>query len=391
MNQSIQFKTTTASLVVVSVLACFGLLPVLQATDIGSVVPPQGNANTADGAGVLLNLTTGINNSGFGYFALGQDTSGSNNTAIGRTALLHNMNGSFNTAIGDDALRANTSGFWNTATGYRALYSNLTGIGNTANGLNALATNTAGGSNTTVGAYALFASTGSGNTAIGYQALTKTTGGGNIAIGNGAGKNLTTGSNNIHIGNAGTGGVGEGTTIRIGTVGTQNAAFMAGISVSAIAGAAVLVNGGGRLGVAASSARFKDEIKPMDKTSEAIRALKPVTFRYKKEIDPERLQQFGLVAEEVEKVNPALVTRDADGKVFTVRYEAINAMLLNEFLKEHRKVEQLENDFQATVAEQQKEIQALTAQLKEQAAQIQTVSAQLEVSKAAPQTVANNQ
>jgi hypothetical protein len=128
----------------------------------------------------------------------------------------------------------------------------------------------------------------------------------------------------------------------------------------------------------------------MDKASEAIRALKPVTFRYKKEIDPERLQQFGLVAEEVEKVNPALVTRDADGKVFTVRYEAINAMLLNEFLKEHRKVEQLKNDFQATVAEQQKEIQALTAQLKEQAAQIQKVSAQLEVSKSAPQTVVDN-
>jgi septal ring factor EnvC (AmiA/AmiB activator) len=129
----------------------------------------------------------------------------------------------------------------------------------------------------------------------------------------------------------------------------------------------------------------------MDKASETILALKPVTFRYKEKIDPERLQQFGLVAEEVEKVNPALVTRDAEGKVFTVRYEAVNAMLLNEFLKEHRKVEQLKNDFQATVAEQQKEIQALTAQLKEQAAQIQKVSAQLEVSKAAPQTVLNNQ
>jgi hypothetical protein len=373
------------------VLACFGLLPVLQATDIGSVVPPQGNANTADGAGVLLNLTTGINNSGFGYFALGQDTSGSNNTAIGRTALLHNMNGSFNTATGVDALRANTGGLWNTATGYRALYSNLTGIGNTANGLNALRSNTNASGNTALGAYSLYTtSTGGANTAIGYQALYSTTGTGNIAIGNGAGKNYTTGSNNIDIGNVGVGGVGESTTIRIGTVGTHNAAFIAGISVSSIAGAAVLVNGNGRLGVAASSARFKDEIKPMDKASEAILALKPVTFRYKEEIDPERLQQFGLVAEEVEKVNPALVTRDGDGKVFTVRYEAINAMLLNEFLKEHRKMEQLKNDFQATVAEQQKEIQALTAQLKEQAAQIQKVSAQLEVSKAAPQTVLNN-
>jgi len=374
MNQSIHFKTTSLPPLIALVLACFGLLPVLQATDIGSVVPPQGNANTADGAGVLLNLTTGINNSGFGYFALGNDTSGSNNTAVGRTALLTNTNGSFNTATGVDALRFNTGGFWNTATGYRALYNNTGGIANTGTGLQALLNN----------------KTGVGNTAIGYRALANTTGGNNIAIGNGAGSNYTTGSNNIDIGNAGTGGVGESTTIRIGTVGTQNAAFMAGISVSAIAGAAVLVNGNGRLGVAASSARFKDEIKPMDKASEAIRALKPVTFRYKKEIDPERLQQFGLVAEEVEKVNPALVTRDTDGKVFTVRYEAINAMLLNEFLKEHRKVEQLKNDFQATVAEQQKEIQALTAQLKEQAAQIQKVSAQLEVSKSAPQTVVDN-
>ena len=370
MNPSIHFKTTSLPPLIALVLACFGLLPVLQATDIGSVVPPQGNANTADGAGVLLNLTTGINNSGFGYFALGNDTSGSNNTAVGRTALLTNTNGSFNTATGVDALRFNTGGFWNTATGYRALYNNTGGIANTGTGLQALLNN----------------KTGVGNTAIGYRALANTTGGNNIAIGNGAGSNYTTGSNNIDIGNAGTGGVGESTTIRIGTVGTQNAAFMAGISVSAIAGAAVLVNGNGRLGVAASSARFKDEIKPMDKASEAIRALKPVTFRYKKEIDPERLQQFGLVAEEVEKVNPALVTRDADGKVFTVRYEAINAMLLNEFLKEHKAVQEQG----ATVAELKKQIAALVATVKEQASQIQKVSAQIEVTKPAPQTVVDN-
>ena len=376
MNPSIHFKTTSLPPLIALVLACFGLLPVLQATDIGSVVPPQGNANTADGAGVLLKLTTGINNSGFGYFALGNDTSGSNNTALGRTALLTNTTGSYNTATGVDALRFNIGGIWNTATGYRALYNNTGGIGNTANGLQALYNNKTGGNNTAtgfrallnatasdntaVGANALYSNSGgTGNTAVGDSALLKNNGSNNIAIGIEAGSNLTTGSNNIDIGNVGVGGVGESTTIRIGTVGTHNAAFIAGISVTAISGTAVLVNGNGRLGVAASSARFKDQIKPMDKASEAILALKPVTFRYKEEIDPERLQQFGLVAEEVEKVNPALVTRDADGKVFTVRYEAINAMLLNEFLKE-------------------------------QAAQIQKVSAQLEVSKAAPQTVLNN-
>src|SRR5262249_13727721 len=135
----------------------------------------------------------------------------------------------------------------------------------------------------------------------------------------------------------------------------------------------------GRLGTKPCSQRFKDEIKPMDKASEAIHALKPVTFRYKKEIDAERTPQFGLVAEEVEKVNPDLVVRDAEGKVYTVRYEAVNAMLLNEFLKEHRTVQELKT----TVAQQQKEIEALTAGL-------QKVSAQLEVSKSAPQTVLNN-
>ena len=129
----------------------------------------------------------------------------------------------------------------------------------------------------------------------------------------------------------------------------------------------------------------------MDKASEAILALKPVTFHYKKEVDPDGIPQFGLVAEQVEKVNPDLVARDEEGKIYTVRYEAVNAMLLNEFLKEHRKVEELKKDFQATVAQQQKEIQALTARLEEQAAQIQKVSAQIEMSKPAPQVAENNQ
>jgi len=203
-------------------------------------------------------------------------------------------------------------------------------------------------------------------------------------LGTSAGGALTTGDLNIDIANEGV--AGEANTIRIGTRGDQTRTFIAGISGAPVAGAAVKVNANGQLGVAPSSERFKAEIKPMDKASEAILALKPVTFRFKKELDPKGNPQFGLVAEQVEKVNPALVDRDGKGEIYTVRYEAVNAMLLNEFLKEHRTVQELE----ATVAQQQKEIQALTASLKEQASQIQKVSAQLEVSKPTRQMVINN-
>ncbi len=134
----------------------------------------------------------------------------------------------------------------------------------------------------------------------------------------------------------------------------------------------------------------------MEGASEALFALKPVTFRYKKGIDPQGIPQFGLVAEDVEAVDPDLVVRDKDGKVNTVRYEAVNAMLLNEFLKEHRKVEELQatvahqrKDFQAAIAHERKEMETVVAQLKEQAAQIQKVSAQLEMSKPAPSLVVN--
>ena len=246
--------------------------------------------------------------------------------------------------------------------GFQTLYHNTTGLSNTANGYQALYSNQTGGS----------------NTATGVQALYRTTGGGNIALGFQAGANLTTGNNNIDIGNAGV--AGESNKIRIGRQGTHNGTFIAGISGSPIAGTSVVVNNNGRLGTVASSQRFKDDIKPMDKASEAIHALKPVTFRYKKELDPEGVPQFGLVAEEVEKVNPDLVVRDAEGKVYTVRYEAVNAMLLNEFLKEHRKVQELE----ANAVRQQKQIEALTAGL-------QKVNAQLELSGPAPQTVVGNQ
>jgi O-acetylhomoserine/O-acetylserine sulfhydrylase-like pyridoxal-dependent enzyme len=214
-----------------------------------------------------------------------------------------------------------------------------------------------------------------------------------------AGSNLTTGSNNIDIGNSGV--AAEANTIRIGIAGTQTTTFIAGISgATASGGAAVFVNASGQLGTATSSRRFKQEIKPMDQASEAILALRPVTFRYKQEIDPKGIPQFGLVAEEVEQVNPDLVVRDAEGKVYTVRYEAVNAMLLNEFLKQHRKVEELEaalakqkDDFRLTAEEQQKEIKALTVGLKQQASQIQKVSTELaRVSpRQATQVVDNNQ
>jgi len=287
---------------------------------------------------------------------------------------------------------SNTTGNNNTANGLGALASNTTGSSNTANGFNALSLNTTGNNNTANGLQTLFNNTtGTRNTAIGHQALfNNSTGSSNIALGKSAGLNLTTGSDNIDIGSVG--GGGESNTIRIGSVQTRT--FIKGISGVAVAGAAVVVNAGGQLGVAASSERFKKEIKPMDKASEAVLSLKPVSFRYKKEIDPECTPQFGLVAEEVEKVNPDLVARDEKGKAYTVRYEAVNAMLLNEFLKEHRTVQEHEATItqvkstvakqEATIAQQQKQIEALTTGL-------QKVSDQLELSKPFPRTVVNNQ
>jgi hypothetical protein len=209
-------------------------------------------------------------------------------------------------------------------------------------------------------------------------------------LGSYAGFNLTTGDFNIDIGNSGV--ADEGNTIRVGIPAVQTATFIAGIrgTTTGVADAVpVLIDSAGQLGTASSSRRYKKEIKAMEQASEAILSLKPVTFHYKS--DKTGTPQFGLIAEEVAKVNPDLVVRDENGQIYTVRYDAVNAMLLNEFLKEHRKVEGLKRDFQATIAQQQKEIQALTASLKEQAAQIQKVSAELEVSKPAPQTVVRNQ
>jgi Chaperone of endosialidase len=273
-----------------------------------------------------------------------------------------NANG--NTAEGTQALFSNTTGNANTAIGVGALYKNTTGTGNTATGMAALGSNT----------------TGFANTAIGVSALLNATGDYNVALGNSAGEFLSTGDNNIDIGYNVVGVKGESNTIRIGNT-DITATYIGGISGQIVVGdAAVFVDSNGKLGTMTASTRFSDDIKPIDKASEAILTLKPVTFRYKQEIDPKGIRQFGLIAEEVEKVNPDLVGRDEKGKVYSVRYDAVNAMLLNEFLKEHGKVEKLET----TVARQQKQIETLTAGL-------QKVSAQLEASKPAPQVVNNNQ
>jgi len=359
----------------------------------------EGTENTATGLDSLLNNKTGNQNTATGYNALFSNTTRDGNTATGNQALVHNnadrntatglgvlyanTTGNHNTATGASALELNTTGRSNTATGLDSLLNNRSGNHNTANGLHSLSNNRSGNQNTANGTNALLLNkTGNGNTAEGCTALQNNTGSFNTAVGFSAGANLTTGRDNVDIQALGV--AGESNTMRIGTV-KQTNTYIAGISgVTVAGGVGVIIDSSGHLGTISSSARFKQAIKPMDNASEAILALKPVTFRYKKELDPDKIPQFGLIAEEVEKVNPGLVARDEEGKIMSARYEAVNAMLLNEFLKEHRKVEKLE----ATVAQQQKNFEAAVADLKEQ---IQKVSVQLAVSKAAPQTVLNNQ
>lgn len=368
----------------------------------------QGNGNTAEGTGALFSDTTGANNTADGFNALFKNVTGdantatgaqalfsnttaSGNTADGFLALFSNTTGASNTATGLQALNFNTVGNENTATGSDALFNNTTGNDNVANGANAAHNTTTGAFNTVNGASALyFSSTGSFNTADGSFALNLSTGDNNIALGYAAGINLTTGGGNIDIGNQGV--TGESSTIRIGTPGNQQATFVAGIFGTPVAGVPVVVDANGQLGIAVSSERFKNEIKPMDDSSEAIFALNPVTYRYKHDVLSDATPQFGLIAEEVAKVNPALVARDANGKIQTVRYDAVNAMLLNEFLKEHRKVEELQATIsrqQAATIAQQDEIKALMASLKEQASQIQQVKTELRLSKPSPQVVDN--
>jgi hypothetical protein len=446
-------KTNVLSVIIVPLLTCFSFLRIAQAVS----PPPDGGypgANTAEGTNALLNLTSGVWNTALGAQALNHDTTGHQNTATGYQSLFSNTIGGQNTASGALSLFSNLEGQSNTATGYQSLFGNtiggqntasgafslfrnLNGLGNTADGYKALVYNTSGSSNTAVGANALWRSTiGDNNTAIGAGALTynttagvntgigsnalehNTTGNGNTATGyaacdrNSTGSENTanghlalylnaSGSNNLALGaNAGMHVTTADNVICIGAnvVGddVSNSTWIGnvyGVSTQNGTTAPVVVSADGQLGTVASSERFKKDIATMDKASEAIMSLRPVTFHYR--TDSKGTPQFGLIAEEVAKVNPALVLPDKEGKPYTVRYDAVNAMLLNEFLKDHKKVEQL----QATVAQQQKDFQAaiarlkesVTAQLNEQAAQIQKVSAQLEVSKFAPQTVLNNQ
>jgi trimeric autotransporter adhesin len=362
----------------------------------GTLLSNTADENTATGAGALSSNTTGNENTANGTFALFSNTTGSRhtavgsgalqncvappdfegNTAVGTEALRDDTTGNFNTAIGGSALKLNTTGVVNTAIGLDGLVSNTTGIQNTASGGNALFSNTEGNQNTADGVFALFSNTegdqntasgfnalnanitGNQNTAIGFQALTLSTGSGNTALGFNAGINVATASNVIAIGIAG--------------ADVSNSCYIGNIFGATGSGGevAVSVSPDGKLSTIASSRRFKKEIKSMDKASEAILALKPVTFHYKS--DTKGTPQFGLIAEEVAEMNPDLVGGDNNGEIYTVRYDAVNAMLLNEFLKEHRKVEQLEK------------------QIEKLAVGLQKVSAQIELSKQAPQTVLNN-
>ena len=358
------------AILVLLTFGCSALLPSMHA-----VTPaPDGGypgGNTAEGQNALLSLTTGGFNTAVGFLSLKSNSINNLNTAVGAAALLANT-ADQNTAIGAGALVSNTAGTQNTANGALALFHNTVGPGNTANGEFALFNNMAGPL----------------NTAVGFNALPgNTTGGSNVALGYGAGGNVTTASSVICIG-ALVPGANVNNTCFIGNI--------RGVTTQNTDAIPVLIDSNRQLGTASSSRRYKTDIKPMDKASESILALKPVSFRYK--VHRDTTPQFGLIAEEVAEVDPDLVIYDADGKPYTVRYEAVNAMLLNEFLKEHKTVQeqgatmtQQGKDFEAAIARQQKQIEALTATVKEQAAQIQKVSAQLEVSKAAPQTVLNNQ
>jgi Chaperone of endosialidase len=337
--------------------------------------------------------TDGSFNTGVGGGALALNNGGSN-TAVGAGALLLNTTGVENTAVGTDALVFNTIASNNNAVGAFALFNNDssgTGVAsfNNAHGRNALFSNIDGTQNNAFGDDAMeFNTTGSFNSAFGDDALVNSTGNSNTALGDEAGSSLTTGEGNIYIGAQVVGVDGDLEFIRIGNdtaFSLPYDTFIAGI-YGRPAGAntlPVVCADDGKLTANPSSRRFKHDIKPIDKVSEAILAFKPVSFHYNN--DSTNTPWFGLIAEDVAEVNPDLIARDKEGKPFGVRYDQVNVMLLNEFLKEHKKVEAL----QATVAQQQKGMEVLTAQLKEQAAQIQKVSAQLETSKPAAKVVAN--
>src|SRR5207248_3187572 len=326
MHEPIQLKTPTLLFLVAFLLACFVVPQTAQAV----VPPPDGgypNFTTAEGDHALQALTSGLGNTAIGTFSLFSVITGNFNTAVGAGSLDLNL-GDSNTATGAAALLFNTTGTENTATGTAALEFNETGNQNTANGAFALFSNTEGSANTATGDQALISNTeGGNNTAVGANALPSSTGSANTALGAGAGIAVTTASDVICI-------AAPGRNV-------TNSCFIGNIRsvTTAIADAIpVVIDSDDQLGTMSSSRRFKKEIQPMDHASESILALTPVMFHYKS--DNKNTPQFGLVAEEVAQVNPDLVVRDKKGEIYTVRYDAVNAMLLNEFLKEHREVEQ---------------------------------------------------
>lgn len=357
----------------------------------GALLNQTGTANTAFGRLALNNTTTGADNAAIGYTALYYNTTGNNNIAIGSAALYSNTEGNFNTAMSPSALYSNTTGNNNIASGYAALYynttgngnvasgvgalnRNTTGAGNVASGYQALLSNTTGNYNTGIGYKALFANTGAQNTALGVNALRQNTiGSNNIAIGVNAGLNLITGANNIYLGHI---GASEFNTTRIGT--SQTRTFVAGVYNATVVGAPVYVSSTGQLGRVSSSARFKQDISTLGTTSEALYQLRPVSFHYKQ--DPNGTLQYGLIAEEVAAVYPDLVTRDADGQIDGMRYDALIPLLLNELQSQHQKDIAQADRIQAQVeqlAELKEENQRLQAALAAQDKKFQTHYARL--------------
>ena len=390
MNSRIQIRIAALACLIALACAFNGILPKAQA----QLPPPPLDGgypgfNTAEGQKALFSLTTGVANTADGWYSLFSNTDGSYNTAVGAGTLLFNTGnqanneGIWNTAVGTAALLFNTTGYSNTAVGMAALSSNDTGSLNTAVGTNALQNSTAGG-NTAVGSEALeFNTTGSTNTAVGASALhASTIGISNTALGFGAGSQVTTANGVISIGvNAAQSVTTAGGVICIGVSGANesNRCFIGRIysNPQPIVGTdpdSVTITSNGRLGRGnVSSRRYKHDIQPMNKASEVIYALKPVSFRYHKEYDARQTLTFGLIAEDVAEVYPDLVGRNPQGDAESVRYEQINAMLLNEFLKEHRK-----NEEQAlTIARLDQQIQALTAGLQKVSAQLATAGPSL--------------
>ena len=364
----------------------------------GALLLNTADENTATGAGALLSDTVGFSNTANGAFALFSNVSGSNNTAISYQALYSNMDGFRNNAFGDSALSTHRTGSFNNAFGSLALASDESGASNNAFGDEALHFNADGNGNTAMGDLALQNNNGTGNCAFGAQALQSNTNGqdNNTAVGERSLANNTTGSLNIALGTyAGLGVSTASDVIVIGAAGAEvsDSCYIGNIWNQPGGSQAVYVNSDGKLGFQGSSRRFKDEIKTMAHASEVIYDLKPVSFRYKTEIDPTRPRGFGLIAEDVETVSADLVTRGYDGKPNSVRYDAVNTMLLNEFLKEHKKVEEQQTSIaeltstvakqEATIAEQQKLFESRLAEQEKRiallASGLQKVSAQIEM------------